>query len=429
MTGYQWLIIALVTYLNALDGFDLVATSYSANSITEEFGIGSAALGWLLSAALIGVGIGALFLGPAADKYGRRKIIILASVIDLIGLAMTGLATSFGGLMFWRVVTGIGVGGILACITVVVSEFSNRKYRGLAMAIYASGYGIGAAICGVLAGRFIPTIGWEWIFFTGAILTAIGLVGILVILPESTDYLSNRRDHDGVRKISARIGLGSDVDLNPVVKQDKAPIRQLVSKEFWPVTIRLWIAFCFVNFGFNFANSWTPRLLSESGMTAQQGILGGIMLSFGGTIGSIIFGIITTKVSARKVLITFSILGAIALVAFIYSVSLPGIAFTLGVLVGMLLNGCVTGMYTVTPAAYPSHLRATGVGTTLAVGRVGSVLGPVIIGYLAEAGWSPQALYITAAAVFVLAAFALVGLKSPQTEIQTSTQVGDKVSA
>ncbi|WIM67194.1 MFS transporter [Corynebacterium breve] len=425
MTGYQWLIVALVTFLNALDGFDLVAMAYSANAISDQFGIGPSALGWLLSSALIGVGIGALFLGPAADRFGRRRLILIAVIIDIVGLTMTGLATAFPTLLFWRVVTGIGVGGILACITVVTSEYSNRKYRGLAMAIYASGYGIGASICGALAARFIPTIGWEWIFFTGAILSAIGLLLTLVILPESVDYLSNRRDLDSVRRVSRRIGHGADVELNPVIVADKTPIRELVSDRFWPVTLRLWIAFCFVNFGFAFANSWTPKLLSESGLSAQQGIIGGIMISFGGTIGSLIFGALTTKIPARNLLITFSILGAGALVGFIYSTSLPGVMFTLGVLVGMLLNGCVTGMYTITPAAYPSRLRATGVGTALAVGRIGAVLGPLIIGYLAEAGWTPQALYVSAAAVFVLTAFALAGLRTPDTEIKEASLADD----
>lgn len=99
---------------------------------------------------------------------------------------------------------------------------------------------------------------------------------------------------------------------------------------------------------------------------------------------------------------------------FIYCVDKPSVAFPLGILVGMLLNGCVTGMYTVTPQSYPSRLRATGVGAALAVARAGSVLGPLIIGYLSEAGWSPRALYVTSACVFVISAVALAGLKTPE---------------
>ncbi|WP_257160347.1 MFS transporter [Corynebacterium cystitidis] len=427
MTAYQWLIIALVTYLNALDGYDLVAIAYSSNAITDQFAIGPAALGWLLSSALLGMGVGALLLGPLADKFGRRTMVIVSILIDVVGLVMTGLSTSFGELLAWRIVTGVGVGGILATITVVTSEFSNRKFRGLAMSIYASGYGLGATLCGTLAARFIPTIGWQWILYTGAILTVIGLIGVILLLPESTDYLSNRRDLDAVRRVSARIGHGTDVELNPIVKAEKVALCELLSGDFLGVTIRLWVAFSLVNFGFNFANSWTPKLLTETGMTAQQGIIGGIMLSFGGTIGSLIFGVLTTKISARTVLIAFSIAGAGVLVAFIYSTGIPALAFALGVLVGMLLNGCVTGMYTVTPAAYPSHLRGTGVGAALAAGRVGAVCGPLLIGYLAEAGWSPEALYITVAVVFIFTAVALAGLRSPGTAVMSSARAQKSV--
>lgn len=429
MTGYQWLIIALVTFLNALDGYDLVAIAYSSTALSDEFGIGPATLGWLLSSALLGMGVGAVSLGPLADTFGRRKLILVSLLVNLLGLVMTGLSTSVGGLLTWRFVTGVGVGGILATITVVTSEFSNRKFRGLAMAIYASGYGLGATLCGTLAARFIPTIGWEWIFFTGAGLTVVGLLGVIFLLPESTDYLSHRRDLARVREVSRRIGHGTDVELNPVVTGARAPFKELLSSRYLRVTLRLWVAFTFVNFGFNFANSWTPKLLTESGMTAQQGILGGIMLSFGGTIGSLMFGVLTTKISARNLLIAFSLLGAGTLVAFIYSTETPMLAFALGVAVGMLLNGCVTGMYTVTPAAYESHMRATGVGAALAAGRVGAILGPLIVGYLAEAGWSPRALYVGAACVFVFTAVTLWGLRSAPQQVRVHTPASEKVSA
>lgn len=415
MTGYQWLIVAVITYLNALDGYDLVATAFAAPHLSEEFSIGPATLGWVLSAALIGVGIGAAILGPLADKFGRRTIVLVSLLFDIVGLVMTGFAASTGTFIFWRLLTGIGVGGVLACVTVVITEFSNLRFRGLAMAIYASGYGLGATLCGVLAGRLIPSQGWEWIFFTGAFLSVVALVAAFIVLPESVDVLSARGDIDGVRKVSKRIGHDADVELAPVVHSEKTPYSELVSPTFLATTVRLWIAFALVNFGFSFANSWTPKLLNESGMTAQQGILGGIMIAFGGTIGSLIFGAITTKVKPRVLLMVFAVLGAITLVAFIYCVNSPSVAFPLGILAGVLLNGCVTGMYTVTPQSYPSRLRATGVGAALAVARAGSVLGPLIIGYLSEAGWSPRALYVTSACVFVVSAVALAGLKGADT--------------
>lgn len=419
MTTYQWSIIALAAFLNALDGYDLVAMAFTSNAVSEAFGLSGSQLGWLLSSALLGVGVGSIILGPLADRWGRRRLLIIATTIDLVGLILSATADSYSELLIFRFLTGIGVGGVLACVTVIVSENSNARFRGLAMSIYSAGYGLGASLCGLIAARFIPTHGWEMVFIAGAVLTAIALVLTIIFMPESTEFLRTRRaagDEDRVRAIAARLGHREQVTLGAApTTAGESRIRDLFSPRYLMITIKLWIAFCLINFGFNFANSWTPQLLTETGMSAQQGIIGGIMLSFGGTIGSLIYGVLTTKLEARRTLIAFSLLSAVILVVFITSTSMPSIAFAAGVGVGMLLNGCVTGMYTITPQSYSPTLRATGVGVALAAGRVGAVSAPIIVGYLFDAGWTPTALYTGAAVIVALTAFVLIGLR-PYTE-------------
>ncbi|MGD7002030.1 MFS transporter [Corynebacterium halotolerans] len=415
MTTYQWFIIAITVFLNALDGYDLVAMAFTANAVSEDFGLSGTQLGWLLSSALLGVGVGSLLLAPLADRWGRKKLLVTATIIDLAGLILSTTADSYAELLFYRVFTGIGVGGVLACVTVIVSENSNARFRGLAMSIYAAGYGLGASLCGLLANRFIPTHGWESVFFAGAVLTAVALVLTVIFLPESTEFLRARRapgDEERVRAIAARLGHRQPVTLGePASTVGETRIRDLFNSRYLAVTLKIWAAFCLINFGFNFANSWTPKLLTETGMSAEQGIVGGIMLSFGGTIGSLIYGALTTRLNARRLLIVFSLLSSVVLVVFITTTALPSIAFAAGVAVGMLLNGCVTGMYTITPESYSPTLRATGVGVALAAGRVGAVSAPVVVGYLFDAGWSPTALYTGAAVIVALTAFVLVGIR------------------
>ena len=412
MTPYQWFIIGLACFLNALDGYDLVAMAFTSTSVSEEFGLSGAQLGWLLSSALIGIGLGSLLLAPLADRYGRKKLILLSLTIDLVGLTMSALADSYGELLAWRVVTGIGVGGILACVTVVVAEFSNLRFRGLAIAIYASGYGLGASVCGMLAARFIPDYGWRSIFVTGAVLTGAALLLTVLALPESVDYLrAQGRDKD-VRSIARRIGVREPFTIAPAGPvPEKSSLSEILSRPYLATTLKLWVAFSLITAAFNFANQWTPKLLTEAGLSAQQGIIGGVMLSFGGTIGSLIFGALTTRIDARRLLTVFSLLSAVVLVTFISAASLPLLMFATGVAVGMLLNACVTGMYTVTPEAYPTALRTTGVGSAIGVSRAGAVLAPIIVGYLLDAGWSPVALYISAAALVSLTAVALIGVR------------------
>ena len=421
MTSYQWFIIGLACFLNALDGYDLVAMAFTSASVSEEFGLSGAQLGWLLSSALIGIGIGSLFLAPLADRYGRKTLILVALFIDLIGLSMSALSDTYSELLFWRVVTGIGVGGILACVTVVVSEFSNLRFRGLTISIYSAGYGLGASLCGVLAAQFIPTHGWRSIFFTGAALTAVALVITVFTLPESVDHLHNRGQEDKVRAIAARIGKTAEFTVAPAAaEQRSAGLRELFRGPLLATTIKLWIAFSLITAGFNFANQWTPKLLTEYGLSAQQGIIGGIMLSFGGTIGSLIYGALTTRIDARRLLCIFSLLSAVVLVGFISAANWPGLMFALGVGVGMLLNACVTGMYTVTPQAYPAALRTSGVGSAIGVSRGGAVMAPIVVGYLLDAGWSPTALYITAGALVAVTAIAMIGVREHTTPVATT---------
>ncbi len=412
MSTYQWFIIGLASFLNALDGYDLVAMAFTSSAVSEEFALTGAPLGWLLSAALIGIGLGSLFLAPLADRYGRKTLILAALAIDLLGLTMSALADSFTELLLWRVVTGIGVGGILACVTVVVSEFSNLRFRGLAISIYSAGYGLGASLCGVLAAQFTPAYGWRSIFAIGAALTAASLVLTAFALPESVDYLRGRGEHAKVRAVARRIGKTGEFEVREAgVDKQSASITELFRGPLRATTIRLWIAFSLITAGFQFANQWTPKLLTEYGLSAQQGIIGGIMLSFGGTIGSLLFGSLTTRIDARRVLTAFTLLSAVVLVGFVSAAAWPTLMFALGVGVGMLLNGCVTGMYTVTPQAYPAALRTTGVGSAIGIARGGAVLAPIVVGYLLDAGWSPTALYSAAAVLVGVTALVLVGVR------------------
>lgn len=416
MTGFQWFIIAIALFINALDGYDMVAMAFASTAVTEQFGLSGGQLGWLLSSALIGIGLGSLFLAPLADRFGRRLLITLSLSIDLAGLVLTALAPSFGVLLASRALTGVGVGGILAGITVLVSEYSNLRFRGLAMAIYACGYGLGASLCGVVAGRYIPTQGWEIIFWVGAALSALALVLTIAFVPESPDFLATRGRLDKVRAVAARLGHGADVHVAPRNHAAQGSFKDLLAPQFRATTIKIWIGFTLVMFAFTFANQWTPQLLTEAGLTAEQGILGGIMLSFGGTIGAIVFGVISTKIDSRPLLVAFSLASALVLVGFFLAASTPSLMFTLGVAVGLFLNACVSGLYTVTPEAYPSAIRTTGVGTTLAVGRAGAILSPILAGYLLDAGWTPGALYTGAAVAVALAAVALIGVKAYSAE-------------
>ena len=438
MGRMQWYIIGLATFLNALDGYDILAMTFSSSAVREEFDLTGSQSGLLLSAALIGMTVGSLTLGPLADRMGRRRILIASLLVNFAGLALSATAGSATELGLWRVVTGVGIGGILATVTVITSEVSNNRHRGLAVSIYAAGYGVGATVGGSLSTWLIPTFGWRAMFAVGAAATIVSLVLVITSIPESVDYLQFRRPdgaEEKIRAVARKLGkddsgltielatsgqpgqpgqpgdaIGSDAPAGTGAQPSK--LTDLLSSQFRATTLKLWAAFFIIMFGFYFANTWTPQLLVESGMTENQGILGGLALTLGGTFGSLLFGLITVRFTSRHVLMVFSVLGAITLVVFITTTSIPAIAFLSGVLVGMLLNGCVAGMYTVTPEAYPSALRTSGVGWGIGMGRFGGIFAPIIVGALLDAGWSPTALFSGVAVVVALAALAMIGIRA-----------------
>ena len=141
-------------------------------------------------------------------------------------------------------------------------------------------------------------------------------------------------------------------------------------------------------FGFYFVNSWTPRLLVEAGMTEQQGVVGGLMLTLGGTFGSILYGVLAGKWNSRGVFIVFAVLSAASMVLFISTAAVLALAFVTGVAVGMLINGCIAGLYTITPALYATRMRSTGVGWAIGIGRAGAIVAPMITGALLDAAWA-----------------------------------------
>lgn len=417
MSSYQWLIIAVTTFLNALDGYDVLAMAFTATSVTEEFGLSGSQLGWLLSAGLIGMAAGSLVLGPFADRYGRRRILVLALAVNALGLFLSTTAGSVLELGLWRVVTGLGVGGILASATVITSEFASARRRGMAVSIFTAGYGVGATLGGMGATQLIPAFGWRSVFLTGGLLTLVAIALVLAVLPESVDYLRTRRPAGAVQKldrIARRLRLEGEVEVGPVpagAGERRSSVGMLLSGRYRTTTLLLWAAFFVIMFGFYFANSWTPRLLVETGMTEQQGIVGGLMLTMGGTFGSLLYGALTTKWDERLTLMAFTVLSAVTLVLFITTTSVPLLAFSSGVVVGMLINGCIAGLYTVAPMTYEPGIRTTGVGWGIGVGRAGAILAPIAVGALLDTGWTPTQLYVGVAVVVALAALALIRLR------------------
>jgi benzoate transport len=423
MTRFQWSAVSVCVLLNMLDGFDVLVMAFTGRTVATEWGLSGAQLGLLLSAGLVGMAAGSLLVAPWADRFGRRPLILGCLAVASAAMLLSAASQSAGQLGLLRVLTGVGIGGILASSNVIAAEYASRRWRGLAVSLNSTGYAIGATAGGFIAVVLIGGAGWRAVFLFGGIATAVAIPLVWWRLPESLDFLLVRRPPGALERanaLAARLGIPR---MERLPEQAAAPggvgasFRALLSPGLRRTTLLMWVVFFCVMAGFYFVTSWTPALLVEAGLTPAEGITAGTLLNMGGIFGAALLGLLAARFPVRNVLIGYLAATAVLLAVFIMvaaaSASALALAFTLGGVVGLFVNGCVAGIYSLSPVVYGPAVRTTGVGTALAIGRAGAILAPTAAGTLLDAGWTPQALYLAAGVLLLGTAAVLTQLRVP----------------
>lgn len=412
MSRSQWSAIAVCVLLNVVDGFDVLVMSFTAAAVSAEWRLSGTELGLLLSAGLVGMALGSLFLAPVADRMGRRPLILACLAVSSSGMLLSALAGSAVQLGLLRLVTGVGIGGVIAGSNVIAAEYANRRWRGLAVSLNTAGYAVGGTVGGVIAVVLQNASGWRSVFAFGGVATALLVAAVLRRLPESLDFLLTRRSPGALDRLNALLAAMRQPPLRSMPEPDApagpAPgLRQLLSPARRRNTLLTWAGFFTGMSGFYFVASWTPKLLVEAGMSATEGITGGLLLNLGGIFGTTLLGLLAARFALRRVLLGY-VLASVALLAlFVPAMPVYGTALALGALIGLFVTGAVAGLYALTPSIYPPEMRATGVGWGIGVGRVGAILSPLVAGRLLDAGWGPGGLYLLAAAVLAAGGLAV----------------------
>ncbi|MFM6852796.1 MAG: MFS transporter, partial [Sphingopyxis sp.] len=205
MTMRQVLAVAIMVGLNALDGFDVLAISFASPGIAREWQIDRTALGFVLSMELIGMAVGSILLGRLADRIGRRPTILGCLVVMAIGMIAATRATSVVDLSVWRVLTGLGIGGMLAAINAAAAEFSNARHRSICMALMVVGYPIGSVIGGTISSVLLRGGDWRVVFEVGAIATIAFLPLVWWLVPETPAYIDSKRRGDTLARLNASL--------------------------------------------------------------------------------------------------------------------------------------------------------------------------------------------------------------------------------
>ena len=411
----QWAAVAVTFGLNALDGFDVLAISFAGPGIAADWGVNQATLGWILAMELIGMAVGSLMLGIVGDKAGRRSTILFCLVLMATGMFGAGQSDGVSELLAWRLLTGLGIGGMLAVTTAAAAEYSNLHWRGLAMSWMVIGYPIGG-ILGGIGVRYILSQGtWHDIFTYGGWVTLAFIPIVVLLVPESPVFLDRMRRPGALEKINrtlARFGHPQASELTPVAPAAAKPsLADIFKPGLLMTTTLVTSAYFALITTFYFLVKWVPNIIVDMGYdpSAAAGVLA--WLNVGGATGGAIFGFLATRIKLRHLTIGVMI-GAAAMIFWFGSGAddLTGLTIIVAC-AGFFTNSAICGMYAMFAKVFPTHVRSTGTGFAIGIGRGGSVLAPVVAGYLFHAGFGLQFVAIVMGCGALLAASLLFFLK------------------
>lgn len=412
----QILAIGIATALNALDGFDVLSISFAAPGIAKDWGIDRAALGVVLSMELFGMGIGALLLGALADRLGRRPTILTCLVIMGSGMGLASIAQDVVSLSVFRLLTGLGIGGMLAATNAVVAECSNARRRNLSVAIMTGGYPIGAILGGMLASWLMGISGrWQTVFEIGAVITFVFIPVVLWLVPETIAFLLHKRPKGALEKINKslkRQGRAALDALHPrEVQTSKVSLLALLKPDMALITLLLTVAYFGHMMTFYFLVKWIPKIVADFGFAPS--LAGSVLVwaNVGGATGAFTMSLLTQKIGVRKLVVSAMLMGAITVTIFgqgFHTLAALSVVACIG---GFFTNGATAGLYAVIAQSFPASLRAGGTGFVIGIGRAGAALGPILAGLLFTHGWLLPAVALALASGTAVGALVLTRVR------------------
>jgi AAHS family 4-hydroxybenzoate transporter-like MFS transporter len=394
MGRYQIWTMALCGLVIVLDGFDTQSIGFLAPSMAETLHVPVKTFGPIFAAALVGLMISSMLSGPIADRWGRKGPIVACTLIFGTFAMLTARCTSFDQLLTFRFLTGLGLGGALSNSVALMSEYAPKRLLAVIVSIMFCGMPTGAVLGTQVSAVMLPRWGWQSVFYAGGILPLTLALLLIAILPESVRYLevsgANQRK---ISKILARISPElADAPTSRSEIQDQrrnAPVVNLFTEGRAAGTILLWIPFFMNLLMLYFVVFWLPALLRQTGKPVTAGMTAIMLFSVGGIAGSFVEGGFMNRWGAFPVLLTEFLCTTLLIASLAYSNSFP-LMMTITFVLGFVVQGAQGGLSAVAATFYPISIRSTGIGWCLGIGRIGSIVGPMLGGVMLKLDWSPR---------------------------------------
>ena len=420
MSALQILAVAITVGLTALDGFDVLSIGFASPGIATEWGIDRAALGIVLSMDLIGMAGGAILLGGVADAIGRRKTMFGCLVLMTVGMFMVTTVKRIPELEVWRLTTGLGIGGLLATSNAVTAELSNLRRRNLSIALMAIGYPIGAVLGGLIVKELLREHDWRSVFYFGSAMTALFIPLVFFLVPESVHWLAQKQPAGALVRINralARMGHAA-IAAMPTIPMDtkKRSVRDIFAPELIATTLLSSLAYFFHILSFYFLMKWIPKIVADMHFTPSEASGVVIWANVGGALGGATFGLLSQRIGLKPLTIGVMLLSTVMIILFGRTAPDLKELSLLCAAAGFCTNAAIIGLYAIYAQAFPTHVRATGTGFAIGVGRGGAVLAPITAGFLFQWGYPlpTVAAYMAMGSLIGAGVLALLKLKPPE---------------
>ena len=392
--------IGLCFLVALMEGLDLQAPGIAAQGMMSAFTMDKLHMGWVFSAGVLGMLPGAFIGGRLADRYGRKRVLMASvALFGLFSLA-TAIAWDYNSLIVARFLTGVGLGASLPNLIALTSEVAGPKLRGTAVSMMYCGVPLGAAGA-ALVGVNDLGIGWQLVFYIG------GFVPLLIIpmlgfyLPESQAF---SKAAGGTVNVTGLLFKGGNAK----------------------PTLLLWVSFFFTLMITYILINWLPSLLMAQGFTKADSSWIVLSMQIGAAVGTLFLGALMDRVPAwvMSLVIYMGILSALA--GLYFSVSMAAMLVA-GFVAGIFTTGGQSVLYALAPLYYPAIGRATGVGTAVAIGRIGAMSGPLVVGKMLALGTGSAGIFLACAPGVVVAAASLCFLSSLNKSVKEQSPQGAEI--
>jgi AAHS family 4-hydroxybenzoate transporter-like MFS transporter len=416
MTRFNAALVIWSFFIVLFDGYDISAISFAAPELIRAWNITNrAALGPVFSASLFGILIGSPLFGYLGDRYGRKFAVIGSCLVFGAFTLAACWATSLRDLLYLRFFAGIGIGGLLPNLIALNAEYAPRRLRATMIIVMFTGITFGGSVPGAISVWLVPHYGWQAIFAVGGVLPIVMAVAAALWLPESLKHLVVREDRSAHALLSTlNPGVQIDTKSKLVVADEKVyhgfNPKYLFEGGLAFITPLLWICFACNLMGFYFLISWLPTLLTGAKLPPSEAAIATALVQIGGTVGGLALARPIDAKGFLPVTILFACavfaMGALGYVSLSSTAALMIIVF----LAGFCVLGLQFGLNASSAMIYPTSVRSNGSGWAFGVGRVGSVLGPIVGGILIGMKVPLQELFLWATVPFLVGTVTCIAL-------------------